>query len=135
MKTYQDVAQAIRDGISTEDLDVVLADEHTAVTDEQAESLRRLHDHPEQVSLPAAVVDQLLVETILVECPARLDDGTGTLRLVVEAAVVDGSVLPETDITGSAQYQAWLRGAVATISEVVESARAEARDDEDDEEG
>lgn len=38
--TYQDVDQMIRDGSSAEDVEAVLADERTALTDEQIEALR-----------------------------------------------------------------------------------------------
>lgn len=38
--TYQDVAQMIRDGVSAEEIEAVLADERTALTDEQIEGLR-----------------------------------------------------------------------------------------------
>lgn len=38
--TYQDVDQMIRDGASAEEIEVVLADERTALTEAQIEDLR-----------------------------------------------------------------------------------------------
>lgn len=49
MKTYQDVMQMIRDGADAADVEAVLADEHTPLTDAQIADLR--------AELARAVVD------------------------------------------------------------------------------
>lgn len=44
MFSYQDIAQAIRDGADRSDVEAMLRDEHAAVTDEQIAMLRAMLD-------------------------------------------------------------------------------------------
>lgn len=76
---------------------------------------------------------RLLVETVLAECPSTLDDGTGTLRTVVESAALDGSILPASEIHDAASYRAWIAESVAIVSGIVEQARADHATEEGDE--
>jgi hypothetical protein len=69
--------------------------------------------------------DQIIAELLLRELPA-LDDGTGTLRVVVESAVRDGSISPAHDFSGMEPFRVWLEAAKATISEIVATAREDA---------
>jgi len=77
-KTYQDVMQAIRDGADTGDVEALIADERTAVTDAQAADLRAELATRDRVS-------ELIAETRLLVG----DDGSGTLGIIVRQALAD----------------------------------------------
>jgi hypothetical protein len=85
----------------------------------------------EETQLPVSTAIELspeelrtmLVHLVLDQLPPSLDDGTGSLRTIVECAVADGSVVPQTDLRDPVALAAWRREAVATITAIVRQAR------------